>query len=205
MTANQTLDCHARVHTDTRGEGVVVMATCAGERRDGTACTTGVPVGTLYCYHHDPARAEERSRKASRAASAKHDSVAKEMRDLRDLIWDITVRLIEGNLNSRVRFSMTRIIQLLQTYLRAAEIELAAGGKPERGSSVLPPSMLEKLQQYIPDKEDGEGTETQARHSKMMSPAGELTTGRELPEEVAEGWRRRLQAEIDRELQAQPS
>jgi hypothetical protein len=98
---------------------------------------------------------------------------------------------------------MTKIIQLLQIYLRSAEIELASGKEPERGS-VLPDDMLEKLQQYIADK-DREGSEAEARRSKMMSPARELTTGGEMPEEFAEECRRRLRAEIDRELRAQPS
>jgi hypothetical protein len=125
------------------------------------------------------------------------------MRGLRDILWQLIRAMIIGNLNSRARYDMTKIIQLLQIYLRSAEIELASGKEPERGS-VLPDDMLEKLQQYIADK-DREGSEAEARRSKTMSPARELTTGGEMPEELAEGWRRRLQAEIDRELSAQPS
>ena len=118
-------------------------------------------------------------------------------------MWQLIRAMIIGNLNFRARYDMTKIIQLLQIYLRSAEIELASGKEPERGS-VLPDDMLEELQQYIADK-DREGSEAEARRSKMMSPARELTTGGEMPEELAEGWRRRLQAEIDRELRAQPS
>ena len=93
---------------------------------------------------------------------------------------------------------MTNIVQLLQVYLRAAELQIAAGDKPERGS-VLSADMLEKLQQYIADK-DREGSEVEARRSEMMAPAGELITGGEMPEELAEDCWRRLQAEIDQEL-----
>jgi hypothetical protein len=181
------------------------MTTCAGKRRDGTACTTDAPTGSRYCYHHDPARAEERSRKASHAASVKHDSIAKEMRDLRDLIWKMTMGLIEGNLPQRAVMNMNRIIQLLQIYLRAAEIELASSKEPERGS-VLPPDMLEKLQQFVADK-DGEGAGTRASLSEMMPPAEQLAARGEepLPEEVVEDWRQRLRAQIDQELRRQPS
>jgi hypothetical protein len=107
-------------------------------------------------------------------------------------LWQLIRAMIIGNLNSRARYDMTKIIQLLQIYLRSAEIELASGKEPERGS-VLPDDMLEKLQQYIADK-DREGSEAEARRSKTMSPARELTTGEEMPEEVAEEWRQRLRA-----------
>ena len=179
------------------------MNTCRGTKRNGEPCTQPATPGSAWCWNHDPARAEERSRNASRAASAKHSSVAQEMRQLRNLIWEITVRLIEGNLKTSACINMSRIIQLLQTFLRAAEVELASGKEPERGS-VLPDTMLQKVQQYIVDK-DGEETETRARRSDVMPPGGELTTGGEMPEELAEGWRRRLRVEIDRELRAQPS
>lgn len=109
-------------------------------------------------------------------------------------MWQLIKAMIIGTLNSRARYDMTKIIQLLQIYLRSAEIELASGKEPERGS-VLPDDMIEKLQQYIADK-DREGTETQARRSEMMPPAGKLTTGGEMPEELVEDCRLRLQAMI---------
>ena len=178
------------------------MNTCRAKKRDGDPCTLPATQGSAWCWNHDPNRAEERSRNASRAASAKHSSVAQDMRELRNLVWELTVRMIKGTLNTRASVNMNRIIQLLQTYLRAAEIELASGKEPERGS-VLPPDMLAKLQQYVADK-DGEGTETQARLSEIMPPAEGLTTEGELPEEVAEEWRQRLRAQIDQELGRQP-
>jgi hypothetical protein len=61
--------------------------------------------------------------------------------------------------------------------------------------------MLEKLQQYIADK-DGEGTETRVKLLEIVPPAEGFTTGEELPEEFVDDRRRRLQAEIDRELRA---
>jgi hypothetical protein len=183
------------------------MNLCRGTKRNGEPCTLPATQGSAWCWNHDPARAEERSKNASRAASAKHSHLHGEMRELRELLWSIITLALKGRLNSRARMDMNKIIQLLQVYLRAAEIELASGKEPERGS-VLPPGMLEKLQQYIADK-DREGTETRASLSGMMPPVGELTTegklaarGEEMPGEVAEEWRQRLRAQIDQELRA---
>jgi hypothetical protein len=48
------------------------MARCPGIKRDGGRCTVIVNGSqTTYCYQHDPKRAEERRRNASRAARSK--------------------------------------------------------------------------------------------------------------------------------------
>ncbi len=159
------------------------MATCAGERRDGTACTTSVPVGTLYCYHHDPARAEERSRKASRAAKLKHDSIAKGIRKMHDDIHELIYLTATNELDPRVKSRLTEIVQLSQTYARLTELELAAGGKPERGS-VLPDDLPE-LSRPFPPAEEARQAEAEASRSEMMALAGELTARGEMPEELA--------------------
>ena len=176
------------------------MNTCRSKKRNGEPCTLPATQGSAWCWNHDPNRAEERSRNASRAANAKHSSVAQ---DMRAVVWNIVKLMMEGRLNTKASYNMNRIIQLLQTFLRAAEIELASGKEPERGN-VLPPGMLEKLQQYIAN-EDGEEIETQVRLSEMVPPAEGLITGGELPEQVAKDWQRRLQEEIDQELRPQPS
>ncbi len=137
------------------------MNTCRSKKRNGEPCTLPATQGSAWCWNHDPNRAEERSRNVSRAASAKHSSVAQ---DMRDVVWNIVKLMMEGRLNTKASYNMNRIIQLLQTFLRAAEIELASGKEPERGN-VLPPGMLEKLQQYIAN-EDGEEIETQVRLSE---------------------------------------
>ena len=106
------------------------MAVCSGTKRDDSLCTVSVPPGQRWCYHHDPARAEERSRNASRAASAKHSSVAKELRDIRELIWELLGVLLSGNLPPRVCKELQNVVQLLQCYLRAAELEMRAAEEP---------------------------------------------------------------------------
>jgi hypothetical protein len=42
------------------------MAQCAGIKRDGGRCAVVVGPGQSHCYAHDPGRAEERRRNASR-------------------------------------------------------------------------------------------------------------------------------------------
>jgi hypothetical protein len=108
------------------------MAVCVGTTRDGALCTTAVGPGERLCYHHDPARAEERSRNASRAASAKHSSVAQELREVRDLIWELLQVLLSDRLPPRVKKELQNVVQLLQCYLRAVELGMRAAEKPMR-------------------------------------------------------------------------
>ena len=106
------------------------MSVCAGTKRNGTACTLPATQGSTFCWNHDPARAEERSRNASRAASAKHSSVAQELREIREVIWELLGVLISDRLPYKVRKELQSIVQLLQCYLRAAELEMRGAEKP---------------------------------------------------------------------------
>ena len=106
------------------------MATCAGTKRDGEPCTVSVPHGERYCYNHNPDYAEERKRSASHAATAKHSSIGKELRDLRELILDLLGVLLSDRLPVRVRKELQSVVQLLQCYLRAAELEMRAAEEP---------------------------------------------------------------------------
>jgi hypothetical protein len=110
------------------------MAVCSGTKRDGAPCTAAVTPDQRFCYHHDPACAEQRSRNASKAASAKHSSVAQELRDVRDLIWELLNVLLSDRLPHRVRKELQNVVQLLQCYLRAVELEMRAAEEPLRGN-----------------------------------------------------------------------
>jgi hypothetical protein len=93
------------------------------------------------CYHHDPARDEERKRNASRATSAKHSKIDAELRDVRLMVRELVEQTISGELDLRVKKRLTEITQLIQSYCRLAELELAAGGRPrfsEPGEYGLP-------------------------------------------------------------------
>ena len=109
---------------------MVVTDKCQGTRRDGSPCTVGVPPGQRWCYHHDPALAERRSRNASRAASAKHSSIGKELGEIRELILELLGVLLADGLPVRVRKELQNVVQLLQCYLRAVELEMRAAEEP---------------------------------------------------------------------------
>src|SRR5918995_4892218 len=69
-------------------------------------------------------------RSASRAATAKHSSIGKELREVRELILELLGVLLADRLPSRVRKELQSVVQLLQCYLRAAELEMHAAEEP---------------------------------------------------------------------------
>jgi broad specificity phosphatase PhoE len=69
------------------------MARCPATKRDGGQCTTIVKPPQTHCYQHDPERAEERKRNASRAGK----SGGKEVRDLKRRISDVIDAVLEGS------------------------------------------------------------------------------------------------------------
>lgn len=166
MTANQTLDRHARASADDRGERVVVMATCAGTTGKGKACTTNVPIGRQYCYHHDPTLADERSNKASRAAKVKHDTMAKEIRRIREDIHEILWLTATNQIHPHVKNRLTEIVQLSQSYARLTELELTAGGKVDLDS--IATDLPELVRQFIA-AEEARQAEDEARRSEMQA------------------------------------
>jgi hypothetical protein len=125
------------------------MAVCGGKRRDGTSCTAVVPADRRYCWHHDPDFAEERRRNASRAASAKHSSVAQELRDVRDLIWELLGLTIADRLPHKARKELQNVVQLLQCYLRAVELGMRAAEEPLKANldvAGLKAQVLERIE-----------------------------------------------------------
>lgn len=109
------------------------MATCSGTKRSGEPCTASVPPGERFCYNHDPDHAEERRRSASRAATAKHSSVSRELGEVRGLIRDLLGVLLADELPYKVKRELQNIVQLLQTYARLAELGMRAAEEPLEG------------------------------------------------------------------------
>lgn len=109
-----------------------MRAVCAGTRRDGTPCTANAPAGERYCYHHDPARAQERRESARRAATLKHSSLAKDLREMREFVWELLEYALSGRLPAGVGKRLAEVVQLLQCFLRAAELEMRAAEEPLR-------------------------------------------------------------------------
>jgi broad specificity phosphatase PhoE len=69
------------------------MPRCPATKRDGGQWTTIVGPEQTYCYQHDPERAEERKRNASRAGK----SGGKEVRALKRRISEVIEAVLEGS------------------------------------------------------------------------------------------------------------
>ena len=94
------------------------MARCAGIKRDGGWCTVIVDGSqTTYCYQHDPKRAEERRRNASRAARAKP---SRELAGIKAQLEELTENVLAGEVD---RGAAAIANQLINTRLRAIEQE----------------------------------------------------------------------------------
>ena len=106
------------------------MSTCSGTKRNGLPCTLPAMAGSSWCWNHDPAQAEERRRNASRAATMKHSSIGKELREVRELILELLGVLISDRLPPSIKKELQSVVQLLQCYLRAAELEMRAAEEP---------------------------------------------------------------------------
>ncbi len=125
-----------------------MMARCGGSKADGTPCERIVGASQVYCFAHDPARAGERRRNASRAGRGRP---SRELAEIKVLLSDLTDRVLGGEGVETLETGRAAVAnQLLNTRLRAveverkikeaeefeerlAELERAAGQKGERG------------------------------------------------------------------------
>ena len=97
------------------------MARCAAIKRDGGRCATVVEPPLTHCYQHDPDRAEERRRNASRAAKSRPN---RELADLKALLEDLTNRVLGGEGVEQLETGRAAVAnQLINTRLRAIEQE----------------------------------------------------------------------------------
>jgi uncharacterized protein (UPF0335 family) len=64
------------------------------------------------------------------ATTRKHSSVGKELREIRELIWELLGVLLSDQLPLCVKRELQNVVQLLQCYLRAAELEMRAAEEP---------------------------------------------------------------------------
>jgi hypothetical protein len=93
------------------------VGVCAAITRGGTRCTQSVSAGLTYCHHHDPTRAEERRRAASRAGKSKP---SREIRDLKKQLQDLAADVLEGRVE---RGNAVVVNQILNTRARLIELE----------------------------------------------------------------------------------
>jgi hypothetical protein len=93
------------------------MALCQGIKRDGGRCTLSVPAGIQWCFNHDPARAGERKRNASRAGRTKGTG---EIADLKKQLRDLAADVLSGEVE---RGDAAVVNQILNTRARLIELE----------------------------------------------------------------------------------
>lgn len=93
------------------------MAVCRATKRSGGPCTVSVGAGQAYCHHHDPARAEERRRAASRTGKSKP---SRELLGIKAQLEKLTEEVLSGEVATGVAAVAN---QLINTRLRAVELE----------------------------------------------------------------------------------
>ena len=94
------------------------MTRCAGIKRDGGRCAVIVNGSQPYCYQHDPKRAEERRRNASRAARSKP---SRELVGIKQRLSYLANGVLAGEVDKGVAVAAS---QILNIYLRAVSVEL---------------------------------------------------------------------------------
>ena len=93
------------------------MPRCAAQKRDGAQCTTIVKPSQTYCYQHDPTRAAERKRNASRAGKSKP---SRELAQIKARLSELADDVLEGRVDRGVGAVAS---QILNVYLRAISVE----------------------------------------------------------------------------------
>jgi hypothetical protein len=94
------------------------MPRCAGIKRDGGQCAAIVNGSQTYCYQHDPPRADERRRNASKAARAKP---SRELSEIKGKLTELADGVLEGVVE---RSTGAVVSQILNVLLRAVSVEL---------------------------------------------------------------------------------
>jgi hypothetical protein len=103
---------------------------CAGIKRSGGRCTVSVEPGHTYCHHHDPARASDRSRAASRAGKSKP---SRELQDIKRKLSELADGVLAGMVASR---DAAIVSQIHNVYLRAISIEMKVKEAEELEQSI---------------------------------------------------------------------
>jgi hypothetical protein len=72
------------------------MSICVATKRDGTPCTLSAQPGNEYCWAHDPANAEQRTKAASKAGRSKTPNA--EIAEVKALIRTYMDDVVDGSL-----------------------------------------------------------------------------------------------------------
>ena len=103
------------------------MAECAASTRNGRPCKGLVREGSDHCPAHDPARADERRRAASKAARSKPggeiSALKSQLKTLSEDILDKRVEPKAGAVVTQIANAYTRLLELEKKYKEYEEIE----------------------------------------------------------------------------------
>jgi hypothetical protein len=106
------------------------LAKCTGITRDGERCRGIAIEGSDYCYAHDPDRAEERKRAASKGGKrGGRGRPQAELADIKRRLLDLADGLLAppDDAEKRVDKGVAAVAsQVLNVYLRALSVELKA-------------------------------------------------------------------------------
>ncbi len=101
------------------------MPRCVGSKPDNSPCERIVPGSQTLCFSHDPGRAAERKRNASRGGrSGGGGRGSGELAEIKALLSELTNRVIGGEGVEALETGRAAVAnQLLGTLLRAVELE----------------------------------------------------------------------------------
>jgi hypothetical protein len=97
--------------------GTALAAVCGGFTRAGEPCNARAAPGRKWCFNHDPDRRDERRRNASRAGKTKPNA---ELKELRELLKDLTAQVLSGEVRSSVG---AVVCQITHARIKLVEIE----------------------------------------------------------------------------------
>ncbi len=104
------------------------MARCAGSKPDGTPCGRIVGASQEYCFSHDPSRAQERRRNASRAGKSRPNRELAELRvQLSDLYTSVLTGMTEpkvGAVLAQIAGARTRLVETERKLRETEELEV---------------------------------------------------------------------------------
>ncbi len=101
------------------------MARCPAIKANGERCKGDAIPGADWCYSHDPDRAEERRRNASRGGkSGGGGRSSGELAEIKALLSELTNRVLGGEGVEALETGRAAVAnQLVNTRLRAVELE----------------------------------------------------------------------------------
>ena len=119
------------------------MPRCVGSKPDGTPCERIVGASQSYCYSHDPDRAGERRRAASKAGKSKPN---RDVADTKRRLSELADGVLDGSVDKGVGAVVS---QVLNVYLRAVSVEL----KVKEQEEIL--ARVEELESLLAQREAG--------------------------------------------------